>query len=1262
MDAADTLLKKTVLFSALALFVMAAGLHAQPAFNTPGTLQLSLGGGNVNITGTGDPATPITFDASLSNFTVPGSNPPNWVSFVNGSTTSSGLTTPAQLGFLVRNTGSTQGTFSATVNLTPNGASATAGVAASSFTVTYISGSSGGGGGGSNGTITASTTNLVLSTTPGSFTTGTITLSTTSTGSINFNLTYSPSNSWLSVSPSSGTVSSTSSVTLQVLGNANNISSNQTGSITVTPSSGTPTSIAVTLNVSGGGGGGGNGQVTATPNPVNIAYNSNSGNFPTQFVSLQTTTGASTYSATSSSLNGWLLANGGSSSPQLISSGLQISVSGNVTNLVTGNYMGTVSVQDASGGSGSITVNLSVNGGSTNGLTLSPSNGLTFSGAVGSGNTSPQTMTITSSVAGALSVSCTPTSSWLQCSGIPSNIFANSQTNITVVANAASLANLTYNGQFSVTVTPSNGTPLSGSVPISFVVGTGSGGGGGGGGQSGFAVSPTSLVFTYQTGTSRGSVPQQIVGITGSANNNYTVNTSVASPTNGTWLTSSISSAQFQPDGTSSTKVGIDPNGLAAGTYTGTAGVVSNGVTQSVGVTLNVVSTPILVANPGALLFNYHTGDPTLQPQSINLSASDGSAITGTATTTTSWLTVNQAAGATAFSVTANPGSMAGGMYTGAVTVTQSNLGASPLTIPVTLIINGGSGGGGGGGGSGTLTLNPTVLNFNAALNGSSPGGQTISVTASSSTSFTITTATTSGGSWLSANQSGGTTPSSIIIFANSTSLGLGTYNGTVTFSVNGTNQVVSVVLSVTTTGSGGGSISVDKSSLSFSGQAGGANPASQVVNITSSSGSQVSVTTSATTSSGGNWLSISANSSVTPVVLTVNASVAAVTAGTYNGNIAVTPTGGTTVNIPVSLTVTAPPAVSASPTSLTFTYRVGDPTPATQNITVSGGAALGFTATATSNGNWLNVTPASGTTPGTVTVGVSPSSLNASTTPYTGTITVAGSGGATGTTTITVTLTVTAPLPTVSKVTNAASFATATAVSPGEIITLFASDAQHPIGPSTPVGLTLDSTGKVATTIGGVQVLASGFACPMVYASATQVSAVVPYELAGFVFSGADILVKYVGQTSNAVHVNVATTQPGLFTANSSGTGPGAILNSNGSVNTPSNPASKGDIVVVYLTGEGQTTPAGVTGKVTTVSSTPPLTPAPLLPIAILIGPNGAQQAANYTFAGEAPGIVSGGMQLNVQIPTTVNSGDLQLIVSIGPNSSQTGVTVSVK
>jgi uncharacterized protein (TIGR03437 family) len=195
-----------------------------------------------------------------------------------------------------------------------------------------------------------------------------------------------------------------------------------------------------------------------------------------------------------------------------------------------------------------------------------------------------------------------------------------------------------------------------------------------------------------------------------------------------------------------------------------------------------------------------------------------------------------------------------------------------------------------------------------------------------------------------------------------------------------------------------------------------------------------------------------------------------------------------------------------------------------------------------------------------------------------------------------------------------------------------------------------------VATSLGGVQVLINGTPCPITFASALQVNAVVPYEVKGFV--NATVLVNFLGQRSNGVTVSVATTVPGLFTQNASGTGPGAIQNSNITTNSPGNPAARGDVVVVYLTGEGETSPFGVTGKVTTVASAPPLTPSPLLPVSVTIG----GQPAQWTFAGEAPSLVSSVLQVNVVVPTNIAPGDQSIVVTVGGNQSQQGVTVSVK
>ena len=98
---------------------------------------------------------------------------------------------------------------------------------------------------------------------------------------------------------------------------------------------------------------------------------------------------------------------------------------------------------------------------------------------------------------------------------------------------------------------------------------------------------------------------------------------------------------------------------------------------------------------------------------------------------------------------------------------------------------------------------------------------------------------------------------------------------------------------------------------------------------------------------------------------------------------------------------------------------------------------------------------------------------------------------------------------------------------------------------------------------------------------------------------------------------------------------------------------------MAVYLTGEGQTSPNGVTGRITAANLPPrQVTPAPLLPVGILID----GQPANYIYAGEAPGFAAGLMQLNVQIPPDARSGNLPIVVSIGGRFSQGGVTVSVR
>lgn len=315
---------------------------------------------------------------------------------------------------------------------------------------------------------------------------------------------------------------------------------------------------------------------------------------------------------------------------------------------------------------------------------------------------------------------------------------------------------------------------------------------------------------------------------------------------------------------------------------------------------------------------------------------------------------------------------------------------------------------------------------------------------------------------------------------------------------------------------------------------------------------------------------------------------------------------------------------LTVAPAELTFTPS----TPPLQ-VSITGGA---FTASA--DVNWLTLTPAGQT----LTVSANPAGLAPGT--YQGTVTLA-SGGILQMLPVSLTL---GP-PNLVKLVNAASYAEG-AVSPGEVVTLGGVN----LGPAALAGATLDGAGALATTVAGVRVLFNGVAAPLIYASAGQVAVVAPYDLDGKTTAAVQVMVN--GQASNILNVPVAAAAPGIFTAAASGAGPGAILNGDLSLNSPARPARPGDTVAIYMTGEGQTTPAGVNGKVT-------VTPAvPRLPVAATID----GQTAEVTFAGSAPAIVSGVMQVNVTVPANARSGELEVVVSVGGIPSQRGVTVSVR
>ena len=234
---------------------------------------------------------------------------------------------------------------------------------------------------------------------------------------------------------------------------------------------------------------------------------------------------------------------------------------------------------------------------------------------------------------------------------------------------------------------------------------------------------------------------------------------------------------------------------------------------------------------------------------------------------------------------------------------------------------------------------------------------------------------------------------------------------------------------------------------------------------------------------------------------------------------------------------------------------------------------------------------------------------------------------------------------PAVNAVTNAASYANGP-ISPGEMVVIFGSG----MGPSNLVGLQLDQQGRVANALSQVQVLFDGNPAPLIYVSAQQVAAMVPYGLAGK--SATQIQVMYQGVASDPVQKSVAASAPGVFTADASGKGQAAMTNSDGSYNSLTNAAAPGSWVTFYLTGEGQTNPLGSDGNIATSTANVAFS------VAVLI----AGRTAQLLYAGSAPGNVNGFCQINAVVPADLQyGGNLPLVVQIGGVSSQTAVTLAV-
>ena len=299
-----------------------------------------------------------------------------------------------------------------------------------------------------------------------------------------------------------------------------------------------------------------------------------------------------------------------------------------------------------------------------------------------------------------------------------------------------------------------------------------------------------------------------------------------------------------------------------------------------------------LTVNPTALTFSAAAGSRTTLSKTLSVSAGSRVRFTASASGRSNertWLSVSPSGTLTTpqtLTVSVSPAGLPAGTYTGRVLLAFNG---RTQTVPVTVTLTSQTT---------SVTLSPTSLSFAATAGGSSPAAQSLAVSASSNTDFTVSTG---GAAWLSVTPSSGTTPRTLSVSANVAGLAAGTYSGTITVTPN-TGTARTAAVSFTVSGATTPTLAVSPTSLSFAAPVGGSSPAAQSVAVSASPTN----TTFTVGKGAATWLSVSPSSGSTPASLSVATSVGTLAAGTYTGTITVTPASGTARTVAVTFTVSS--------------------------------------------------------------------------------------------------------------------------------------------------------------------------------------------------------------------------------------------------------------------------------------------------------------------------------------------------------------------
>ena len=161
-----------------------------------------------------------------------------------------------------------------------------------------------------------------------------------------------------------------------------------------------------------------------------------------------------------------------------------------------------------------------------------------------------------------------------------------------------------------------------------------------------------------------------------------------------------------------------------------------------------------------------------------------------------------------------------------------------------------------------------------------------------------------------------------------------------------------------------------------------------------------------------------------------------------------------------------------------------------------------------------------------------------------------------------------------------------------------------------------------------------------------------VPYEVPTSGTANVTVTQNSTGAVIGVGTFQLGKTNPGLFSANQQGYGQVAARNSDGTANSPTNGAARGDYVSLFLTGLGQVQNPPPDGYAPTGANSLNTISQPTVTI--------QGTTANVSYSG--PGAFAGGWQINVYIPQTAvpSSANWVIVQYIDGVSTWWGTTSS--